>query len=85
MIGFRGTDCKEKDVIKDDPECPSRVQCKNGGTCWNNTCCCAKGYEGVSCQYDIDECKSAPCLNGGICKDEIGHYRCQCSEGMFFV
>ena len=56
LIGFNGTDCKEKDVIKDDPECPSHVQCKNGGTCWNNTCCCAKGYDGVSCQYDIDEC-----------------------------
>ena len=28
---------------------------------------------------DIDECSSSPCLNGGLCHDEVNRYRCDCS------
>ena len=82
MVGYKGADCKDRDWNKpNDPECPSFGQCKNGGTCWNKTCCCVEGYDGVLCQNDIIECLSSPCVNGGTCKDEIGAYRCECPEG----
>ncbi|KAM8964878.1 coagulation factor IX [Sarcophilus harrisii] len=33
-------------------------------------------------QYvDGDQCESNPCLNGGICKDEINSYECWCRKG----
>ena len=82
MAGYKGDDCKERDFnAPNDPECPSLGPCKNGGTCWNKTCCCVEGYDGVLCQKDIIECLSSPCVNGGICKDEVGAYRCECPEG----
>jgi len=30
---------------------------------------------------DINECASAPCLNGATCVDEINGYRCDCLPG----
>ena len=30
---------------------------------------------------DIDKCASAPCQNGGICKDLRNGYSCDCSQG----
>lgn len=30
---------------------------------------------------EIDECRSQPCLNGGLCKDQIAHYLCLCKAG----
>ena len=30
---------------------------------------------------DIDECVSAPCQNGGTCKDQVNGYLCQCAPG----
>ncbi|XP_072482646.1 coagulation factor IX [Notamacropus eugenii] len=33
-------------------------------------------------QYvDGDQCESNPCLNGGVCKDEINAYECWCPRG----
>ena len=84
LDGYKGDDCKERDFnAPNDPECPPLGPCKNGGTCWNKTCCCVEGYEGVLCQNDIIECLSSPCVNGGTCKDEVGEYRCECLEGMW--
>ena len=80
--GYKGPECTERDYSGQvDPNCPDKFKCRNGGTCWNKTCCCPTGYDGKYCQKDIDECKSQPCQNGGFCKDEVGHYRCECGEG----
>jgi len=80
--GYKGPECKDRDLNeKDDPVCPSAGPCKNGGTCWNKTCCCVQGYSGPICGTEINECKSSPCVNGGTCKDEIGFYNCLCLEG----
>ena len=77
-------DCKDRDFTNpNDPECPSLGPCKNGGTCWNKTCCCLDGYEGVLCHIETMECNSSPCVNGGTCKDEIGSYRCECIAGKY--
>ena len=77
-------DCKDRDIVNpNDPECPSIGPCKNGGTCWNKTCCCVDGYDGVLCHIEIMECDSSPCMNGGTCKDELGSYRCECIAGKY--
>uniref|UniRef100_A0A8C7FUF6 Sushi, von Willebrand factor type A, EGF and pentraxin domain-containing protein 1 n=1 Tax=Oncorhynchus kisutch TaxID=8019 RepID=A0A8C7FUF6_ONCKI len=36
---------------------------------------------GAKCESDIDECDSAPCQNGGLCKDGMGDFLCQCRPG----
>ena len=30
---------------------------------------------------EIDECKSAPCQNGGTCNDGSNSFTCECFEG----
>ena len=47
-----------------------------GGT----VCLCGKGYDGVSCDINIDECASQPCKNGGVCKDTLNGFTCHCLE-----
>ena len=80
--GYTGDECKDRNLNKKtDPACPNIGPCKNGGTCWNKRCCCVRGYTGVICGNDIQECLSSPCLNGGICKDHIGSYTCTCLRG----
>lgn len=38
------------------------------------------GMEGSDCSQDIDECRSSPCVNGGTCHNELGRYRCECTQ-----
>jgi len=44
-------------------------------------CACAPGYSGDSCQLEINECVSSPCVNGATCNDLINHYTCSCPLG----
>lgn len=37
-------------------------------------------FTGAFCQINIDECMSNPCLNGGICKDKIDGFTCNCTD-----
>lgn len=37
--------------------------------------------QGAKCEIDIDECDSAPCQSGGLCKDGMGDFQCQCKPG----
>ena len=32
-------------------------------------CACVGGFNGSSCEIDVDECESEPCQNGGTCAD----------------
>ncbi|XP_075038685.1 protein crumbs homolog 1 isoform X2 [Mixophyes fleayi] len=43
-------------------------------------CKCGNGLTGVHCEKDINECKSNPCQNKGICENLVGSYTCQCSS-----
>lgn len=29
----------------------------------------------------MNECSSSPCLNGGLCVDEVNHFTCSCPDG----
>ena len=69
-----------------DDVCGSKTLCENNGTCrdvWNaHVCECAVGFNGSSCELDIDECAAGnECANGATCVDEIANYSCNCSAG----
>ena len=42
---------------------------------------CVPGYQGVNCEYEVDECQNQPCQNGGTCVDADQGYVCECPEG----
>ena len=41
----------------------------------------ASDISGAKCEVDIDECDSTPCQNGGLCRDGLGEFDCQCKPG----
>ncbi|XP_053147677.1 neurogenic locus notch homolog protein 4 [Hemicordylus capensis] len=77
MSGWTGKNCQLMDF------CPANP-CANGGTCVITypfiVCQCQAGFEGHTCQHDINECfqDPTPCLNGGSCMNNIGSFRCVC-------
>eukprot|EP00064_Thunnus_orientalis_P015395 superscaffoldBa00002844_g15447 len=38
-------------------------------------------FTGATCEIQIDECQSQPCLNGGSCHDYAGGFNCTCLPG----
>lgn len=59
--------------------------CKNAGTCTEGTdtfvCTCAAGYDGLTCENNIDDCSPNPCQNGGACEDGVDSFTCTCAPG----
>lgn len=83
-LKWTGPNCTLPSVplyLQQCPDISSSSGCRNGGTCFNNRCCCRPGYEGELCQTETVECISNPCHNGGVCVDEIGAYKCVCPQG----
>uniref|UniRef100_A0A672HTS6 Cubilin (intrinsic factor-cobalamin receptor) n=1 Tax=Salarias fasciatus TaxID=181472 RepID=A0A672HTS6_SALFA len=42
-------------------------------------CNCHPGWEGPTCDQNIDECLSSPCQHGGNCTDAINGFTCTCT------
>ncbi|KAJ6667326.1 hypothetical protein lerEdw1_017304 [Lerista edwardsae] len=66
--------------------CTHHRPCKNGATCMNTgqgsyTCACKEGFTGIDCEWNISECDSNPCKNGGSCTDLGKEYKCTCLPG----
>lgn len=59
--------------------------CLNGGTCVApGQCACRRGYEGASCELDLDECAAGRhrCPAGAAhCVNMPGWYYCRCRPG----
>ena len=41
------------------------------------------GWEGDTCDDNINECDGNPCLNGGMCMDTPGSFLCGCPFGKY--
>jgi len=62
--------------------------CKNNGVCSSDlennkfVCDCAgTGFEGETCETNINDCKPESCNNHGTCEDLINNFSCKCEIG----
>uniref|UniRef100_A0A8B9HTR2 Sushi, von Willebrand factor type A, EGF and pentraxin domain-containing protein 1 n=1 Tax=Astyanax mexicanus TaxID=7994 RepID=A0A8B9HTR2_ASTMX len=39
------------------------------------------GAYGSLCEAEVNECSSSPCLNDGVCVDEVNRFTCSCTDG----
>ncbi|GAB1600780.1 sushi, von Willebrand factor type A, EGF and pentraxin domain-containing protein 1-like [Argonauta hians] len=78
--------CQYKDFCKLKGKSSATLSspCKNNGTCHNNannfTCRCLEGFEGKTCEINIDDCERNPC-DHGTCVDGINSFTCRCRSG----
>jgi hypothetical protein len=48
-------------------------------------CQCPDGFSGERCEWQVDACESAPCLQGGLCNatpNATNAYYCECPPGL---
>lgn len=87
--GYNGTlceidinECRSKNCDNKTPDLCLSSPCKNNGTCESGEtwflCSCAHGFDGLTCQININECASQPCAEGSTCIDGIGSFKCIC-------
>ncbi|KAL4218701.1 hypothetical protein ACF0H5_021289 [Mactra antiquata] len=59
--------------------------CQNNGTCSDKIddfmCTCTEGFNGTTCEINIDDCIDKSCDNGGTCLDGINDSTCLCRHG----
>ena len=87
-IGFRVV-CSEN---FGGPSCGDRIQsqscsmfggqeCAGKGVCVNGVCECNSGFNGDSCQLNVDDCEGVNCSGQGSCLDGTNNYTCICDSG----
>uniref|UniRef100_A0A672PQR4 Uncharacterized protein n=1 Tax=Sinocyclocheilus grahami TaxID=75366 RepID=A0A672PQR4_SINGR len=73
--------CSDWDRCKENP-CQNRGRCVKTG--WRSFSCeCHRPYEGEHCldgMININGCDMNPCMNGGVCENQDGQYKCHCSQ-----
>uniref|UniRef100_A0A6I8NU11 Notch receptor 4 n=1 Tax=Ornithorhynchus anatinus TaxID=9258 RepID=A0A6I8NU11_ORNAN len=80
LPGWTGERCQVRDFCQANP-------CAHGGVCLATyphiVCRCPPGFEGHTCQHDINECFRAPglCPAGTSCHNTLGSYQCLCPPG----
>ena len=55
--------------------------CQNNGICEegiSGPICKCKGFVGLTCDIDINECEKNPCPEGVLCINTLGSYKCDC-------
>lgn len=63
--------------------------CQNQGTCLpvlnstEYTCECKEGFEGDSCEINIDDCANDPCGDNGKCVDLNNSHICICEDNRY--
>ncbi|CAD5118429.1 DgyrCDS7137 [Dimorphilus gyrociliatus] len=66
--------------------CNGALACSNQGTCsvqnHKKICSCNAGYDGESCENQINHCLSSPCYNGGTCNGKVNGFTCSCPNGI---
>ncbi|KAJ8300258.1 hypothetical protein KUTeg_021777 [Tegillarca granosa] len=61
--------------------------CQNGATCATNppsldyNCTCPLGFDGNTCQNNINDCIGVTCTPPLVCHDGINNYTCACETG----
>ncbi|KAM7538217.1 hypothetical protein Aperf_G00000076045 [Anoplocephala perfoliata] len=61
---------------------PCNPSCVPGqGDCLEGKCQCREGFEGISCERDMDECSTGRHYCQDRCINTHGSYRCECRAG----
>jgi hypothetical protein len=70
--------CEQPDPCEPDP-CDNGGSCTAAGTAF--TCACAPGFDGRTCDTNINECATHQCVSGATCVDGVNGYTCACANG----
>lgn len=70
--------CAEKKNPCNTNKCQNLATCVPSQKGFDFTCVCQDGFTGKYCQTTINECKSEPCLNDGVCTDYSSSFSCSC-------
>ena len=76
--------CKKRKCLKQNP-CENFSECVDSSDRRGFLCICKDGYEGETCENDIDECLSGPCKGDETCINIIGGYECKVEESKIVV
>merc|ERR1719431_53244 len=68
------TEINEINECEIDTDCPSKTKCCDSRYTKIRKCVKPDGF-------DINECQSAPCENGGTCTDHLNYFLCKCLPG----
>ena len=72
VIDVKQCNCSHEEPCSPDPDYPRGLG--------HYVCDCIAGYTGKSCESELNECLSIPCLNGS-CQDRINGFQCVCHKG----